>query len=153
PRSRDEALVRAEDALRRLSTRHRLLAVTGAGNVTGELWPLAELASLAHRHGARIAVDAAQLAPHRAIDLTALDVDYLACSGHKLYAPFGGGALVGRLDWLEAARPYLAGGGAIRHVTIDEVEWGNGPARHEAGTPNVVGIVSMAAACRALLDV
>lgn len=82
-----------------------LLAVTGASNVTGEVLPLERLAELAHRYGARILVDAAQLAPHRRIDLCATGIDYLACSGHKLYAPFGAGVLVGRRDWLDTAPP------------------------------------------------
>jgi selenocysteine lyase/cysteine desulfurase len=150
PRSAAEALARAEAALAAVSSRHRLLAVTGASNVTGEIWPLAQLAAIAHHHGARFAVDAAQLAPHRRIDLRTLDADYLALSGHKLYAPFGGGALVGRVDWLDAAEPYLAGGGAVRHVGVDATEWADGHARHEAGTPNVVGAAALAAACGAL---
>src|ERR1700683_791999 len=66
-----------------------LLAVTGASNVTGECPPPARLAQLAHQHGARLAVDGAQLAPHRPIDLAAVGIDYFACSGHKLYAPYG----------------------------------------------------------------
>jgi selenocysteine lyase/cysteine desulfurase len=150
PRSPDEALTSAETAFRSVHSRHRLLAVTGASNVTGEIWPIAELSALAHRHGARIVVDAAQLAPHRSIDMTSIGADYLALSGHKLYAPFGGGALVGRADWLEEARPYLAGGGAVRRVTLSDVEWTDGAARHEAGTPNVIGAAAMGAACRYL---
>jgi selenocysteine lyase/cysteine desulfurase len=127
-----------------------LVAVTGASNVTGEELPVAELADLAHRYGARIAVDAAQLAPHRRISLSGSDIDYLALSGHKLYAPFGSGALVGRRDWLDAAEPYLAGGGAVQSVDLDDVVWAPAPARHEAGTPNVLGAVALAAACDAL---
>jgi selenocysteine lyase/cysteine desulfurase len=129
-----------------------LVTVTGASNVTGEVWPVADLARLAHRYGARIMVDAAQLAPHRDIDLAALDVDYLALSGHKLYAPFGAGVLVGRADWLDAAPPYLAGGGATAHVgdATHEIRWQDGPARHEAGTPNLLGAVALAAVCTAL---
>jgi len=150
PVSKEDALARAEEALRSLTSRHKLLAVAGASNVTGEIWPVAELAALAHRYGARIAVDAAQLAPHRAVDMAALGADYLALSGHKLYAPFGAGALVGRGDWLDAAAPYLAGGGAVRRVTLDATEWASGFARHEAGTPNAVGVVALAAACREL---
>ena len=94
-----------------------LVAVTGASNVTGEIWPYAEIAEIAHRHGARLLLDAAQLAPHRPIDMAATGVDYLAFSGHKLYAPFGAGVLVGRPDWL--ARP----GAPARR-------WGRGPLRH-----------------------
>jgi selenocysteine lyase/cysteine desulfurase len=125
-----------------------LLAVTGASNVTGECLPLAELAGLAHAHGARIAVDGAQLVPHRRAGLAASGVDYLAFSGHKIYAPFGAGVLVGRADWLDAAPPYLAGGGAVREVRLDATDWAASPARHEGGTPNVVGAVALAAACR-----
>jgi selenocysteine lyase/cysteine desulfurase len=124
-----------------------LLAVTGASNVTGEQLPIGRLARMAHRHGARISVDAAQLAPHCRIDLVAADVDYVAFSGHKLYAPWGTGVLVGRRDWLDAAEPYLAGGGAVRHVTLDGTTWAAAPARHEAGSPNVIGIAALAKAC------
>jgi selenocysteine lyase/cysteine desulfurase len=72
--------------------------------------PLERIVAIAHGAGARVAVDAAQLAPHRRVDLAAIGVDYVALSGHKLYAPFGAGALVGRRDWLDAATPYLAAG-------------------------------------------
>jgi selenocysteine lyase/cysteine desulfurase len=127
-----------------------LLAVTGSSNVTGELLPIEQLARIAHRHGARIVVDAAQLAPHRGIDVAALGLDYVAFSGHKLYAPFGAGVLLGRRDWLDAAPPYLAGGGAVRDVGPEETLWATAPHRHEAGTPNVLGAAALAAACRAL---
>lgn len=123
-----------------------LLAVTGASNVTGEVLPIDRLAALAHAYGARIFVDAAQLAPHRRIHLTLSDVDYVAFSGHKLYAPYGSGVLVGRSDWLDAADPYLAGGGAVRNVTVDHTDWATGPQRHEGGTPNLAGAVAIVAA-------
>ena len=131
----------------------RLLVVTAASNVTGEIWPVADLARAAHAHGARIAVDLAQFAPHRPVDLTALNVDYAAFSGHKLYAPFGAGCLAGRPDWLGAAEPYLHGGGATAVVAPHEVAWADDPElRHEAGTPNVLGAIAIAAACEALDD-
>ncbi len=141
-----ETLRAVRDELAR--TPAALLAVTGASNVTGECLPLAELAGLAHAHGARIAVDGAQLVPHRRVDLAASGIDYLAFSGHKIYAPFGAGVLVGRGDWLDAAPPYLAGGGAVRQVRLGAADWAASPARHEGGTPNVVGAVALAAACR-----
>lgn len=132
-----------------------LLSVTGASNVTGECLPLADLAEIAHSRGTRLAVDGAQLIPHRRVDIAAADIDYLAFSGHKLYAPYGAGALVGRRDWLDAAPPYLAGGGAVRDVRLDRgdpgevsVNWAAAPARHEAGSPNVIGAVALASACR-----
>ncbi|MGI5179206.1 aminotransferase class V-fold PLP-dependent enzyme [Dactylosporangium sp. CA-152071] len=149
PRSPQEAVESLEWALRRQPC--GLVSVTAASNVTGEVWPVAALAEVAHRYGARLAVDAAQLAPHAPVDLTALGADYVAFSGHKLYAPFGAGVLAGRADWLDAAEPYLAGGGASASVGDDlDVRWATGPARHEAGTPNLLGAVAIAAACRAL---
>ena len=138
------------DALARTPTGPRLVVVTGAANVTGELWPVARLAAVARRHGARVVLDAAQLAPHRPVDVRELKVDYVVLSGHKLYAPFGAGVLVGRADWLRAAHPYLAGGGATRLVTERAVSWNLGPERHEAGSPNVVGAYALAVACKTL---
>ncbi len=150
--SPDELLDACERALRSARPRIELLAVTGASNVTGEVWPVAELAEVAHAHGAQLFVDAAQLAPHRPIDMAGSGIDFLALSGHKLYAPFGAGALVGDGRRLQERAPLLHGGGAIELVTPDDVIWSDGPQRHEAGSPNVVGAVALAAACRALLD-
>ncbi|MCO1660206.1 aminotransferase class V-fold PLP-dependent enzyme [Pseudonocardia humida] len=136
--------------------RFALVAVTGASNVTGEVPPLRRIVELAHAAGARVVVDAAQLAPHRRVDLAATGADYLALSGHKLYAPYGAGALVGRRDWLDAAEPYLAGGGAVTAVgAVDATgdtpaTWAPAPHRHEAGTPNVLGVAALARACRVL---
>ncbi len=129
-----------------------LLAVTGASNVTGEVLPLERLATLAHQCGARILVDAAQLAPHRRIDLHATGIDYLVLSGHKLYAPYGAGVLAGRKDWLDDADPYLGGGGAVREVTVDGAVWATAPQRHEAGSPNVLGAAALARACEVLAE-
>jgi len=155
PSSPGEAVSAVADALAECPTGPRLVVVTGASNVTGELWPIAELADVAHRNGARIAVDAAQLAPHRPIDLRAFGADYVAFSGHKIYAPFGAGVLVGRADWLRAAPPYLRGGGATAQVSSNrerfEVVWSAEPdGRHEAGSPNVVGVHALGVACRVL---
>ncbi|WP_402462892.1 aminotransferase class V-fold PLP-dependent enzyme [Isoptericola aurantiacus] len=132
---------------------YALLAVTGASNVTGESLPLDDLVATAHAAGARILVDGAQLVPHRRVSLAATGIDYLAFSGHKTYAPFGAGALVGRRDWLDAGTPYLAGGGAVRSVRTDHTDWHDGPARHEAGSPNVLGAVALAAACETLAGI
>ncbi len=150
-RSADELCAAAEEALRGARPRIELVAVTGASNVTGEVWPLARLAEIAHRHGARLFVDAAQLAPHRPIDMAAAGIDLLALSGHKLYAPFGAGALIGDFSSLGDGVPLLQGGGAIDLVTLDDVIWASAPERHEAGSPNVVGVVALGAACRKLL--
>ncbi|GEA87822.1 aminotransferase class V-fold PLP-dependent enzyme [Cellulomonas cellasea] len=129
---------------------HALVALTGASNVTGEALPLDEVVRVAHAAGARVVVDGAQLVPHRGFDLAATGADYVAFSGHKTYAPFGAGALVGRRDWLDAGEPYLAGGGAVRDVRADRTIWQPAPARHEAGSPNVVGAIALAEACEVL---
>jgi selenocysteine lyase/cysteine desulfurase len=130
-----------------------LVIVTGASNVTGEIWPYQDIAFAAHAHGTRVLLDAAQLAPHQLIDLIASDVDYVAFSGHKLYAPYGTGVLVGRCHWLEEGEPFLAGGGAVDFVRLDDVLWSELPDRQEAGSPNVLGAVAMAQACRTLMTV
>jgi selenocysteine lyase/cysteine desulfurase len=152
PRDPRTLIATLAQALRDAPTGPRLVCVTGASNVTGELFPVAEIAALAHAHGARICLDAAQLAPHRTVDIAALDVDYVAISGHKLYAPFGAGALVGRSDWLDAADPYLPGGGATERVDASGVVWATGSDRHEGGSPNVIGAVALAAACATLTE-
>jgi selenocysteine lyase/cysteine desulfurase len=146
-----QTLADLDSALRATPT--ALLTVTGASNVTGEVLPLDRIVAIAHAAGARVAVDAAQLAPHRRVDLAATGVDYVALSGHKLYAPYGAGALIGRRDWLDAAAPYLAGGGAVTRVDLDDAAWAPAPHRHEAGTPNVLGIAALAQACRTLAPV
>ncbi|MBB3083742.1 aminotransferase class V-fold PLP-dependent enzyme [Geodermatophilus sabuli] len=130
--------------------RYALVAVTGASNVTGEALPPADVVELAHAAGARVVVDGAQLVPHRRFSLAASGADYIALSGHKLYAPYGTGALVGRRDWLDAAPAHLAGGGAVHEVTVEETRWAAAPHRHEGGSPNVLGAVALAAACDAL---
>jgi selenocysteine lyase/cysteine desulfurase len=158
PRTPGEAVATLERALAdRDPYGPALVCVTGASNVTGELWPVKELAAAAHAHGARIVLDAAQLAPHHPVSVRDLDVDWVAFSGHKLYAPFGSGVLAGRADWLQQAEPYLAGGGASRKVSRREdggvdVEWHTTAARHEAGSPNVIGVYSIASACKALTE-
>ncbi|MYW94840.1 aminotransferase class V-fold PLP-dependent enzyme [Amycolatopsis rubida] len=150
PRTRLAAVSVVDEALAECPQGPRLVVVAGASNVTGELLPVAEIAAVARNHGARVALDAAQLAPHRRISLRELDVDYVALSGHKLYAPFGAGALIGRGDWLRAAEPYLAGGGATKLVTEEAVVWNSGEERHEAGSPNTVGVYALGVACEQL---
>ncbi|HEX3711165.1 MAG TPA: aminotransferase class V-fold PLP-dependent enzyme [Trebonia sp.] len=151
PPTPEAAVLAADEALAAAPVGPRLLVVTAASNVTGELWPVAELARVARRNGARIGADVAQLVPHRPVSMTGLDLDYVAFSGHKLYAPYGAGCLVGRADWPRAAAPYLYGGGASAAVGVAGVSWTADPAqRHEAGTPNVAGAVAIAAACEAL---
>jgi len=121
----------------------RLLAVTGASNVSGWLPPIDDIMAAAHARGVPVLVDAAQLAPHRPLPRLA---DYLAWSGHKMYAPFGAGILVGPRATFADGDPFLAGGGAVDLVDLDEVDWTDPPDREEAGSPNVVGAVALQSA-------
>jgi cysteine desulfurase / selenocysteine lyase len=140
--------------LDRFRGRVRLVAVTGASNVTGCISPLTTIARMAHEAGAELFVDAAQLAPHRPIAMRALDdperIDYLAVSGHKLYAPFGTGALIGPRSTFARGIPEFVGGGQVEMVMQDEIVWSAPPDRDEAGSPNVVGAVALALALKEL---
>lgn len=145
-----------DDLVRNL-TRHAghvaLLVVSGASNVTGVTPPIHDLARRVHAAGGLILVDAAQLAPHRPIDMRPHHdpehLDFVALSAHKLYAPFGSGAIVGRRDGFGVA-PDHCGGGTVNAVTLDDIAWADLPHREEAGTPNLLGAVAFAAAAMAL---
>lgn len=137
--------------------RARLVSITGASNVVGTLVPIHELARVAHKHGVPIAVDAAQLAPHVKIDMRGDDeasrIDFLYFSGHKMYAPFGGGVLIGPRDFFSEHHPAWRGGGAVLIVEPDRVAWAPSPTRDEAGSPNVLGAITVAAAARTLRQI
>lgn len=137
-----------EEILRR--ERVKLVAITGAANVTGLLPDLSIIARLAHAHGALVLVDAAQLLAHRAIDVKSFDhpehIDFLAGAGHKAYAPFGAGFLYGSRKLFDAATPYLPGGGNAARVTEDTAEFLPAPDRHHGGTPNIAGVVGLTCA-------
>lgn len=143
-----------ERLLEKYKGRVKLVAVTGASNVTGYVPDVRRLAVQAHRAGAQILVDCAQLAPHRALDMGELSdpahFDYVSLSAHKMYAPFGTGALIARRDTFEHGEPEYCGGGTIDFVTRDSVLWAESPDRDEAGSPNVAGAVAMAAAIKSL---
>jgi selenocysteine lyase/cysteine desulfurase len=125
--------------------RPRVLAVTGGSNVTGWLPDLRGIAAAARQRGVLVVVDGAQLVPHRPVDIAALGIDVIAFSGHKMYAPFGAGALVApRALWPTGALPRRRRRGG--RVSFDDVIWADGPDRDDAGSPNVVGVVALTAA-------
>jgi cysteine desulfurase / selenocysteine lyase len=132
-----------------------LVAVCGASNVTGFVSPIHEIAELAHRHGALVSIDAAQLAPHHRIDIRPASdpghLDFVSLSGHKMYAPYGAGVLVAPRDFFAGA-PEVMGGGAISIVTWDDTVWADLPDREEAGSPNVIGAVALGVAIETLLE-
>ena len=149
------------DALRKAIEKHkgklRLVAVNGASNITGLCSPLDDIALLTHAAGAKLFVDAAQLAPHRPISMypdgDPRHIDFLALSAHKLYAPFGTGALIGPKAFFEQGDPDLVGGGVVDVVTLDHAAWNHPPHKEEAGSPNVVGGVAFAEAIAVLNSV
>ena len=143
--------------LAKYGERIALVTVTGASNVSGFLQPIHRLARKAHAVGAPILVDAAQLAPHRRVDMKADDdpehLDFVVLSAHKMYAPFGTGALIGPKAFFLQSPPEYRGGGTVDVVTLEDVAWAGMPDRDEAGSPNVVGAVAMAVAAQTLMDV
>lgn len=136
-----------------LGERTRLVAVQHMSNVLGTVHPLAEMAELAHRHGALLFADGAQAAPHLPVNVQDLGVDAYAISGHKLLGPTGIGAVWVREDILEAMPPFLGGGEMIRTVSIQESTYADIPMRFEAGTPAIAEAVGLAAAVTYLQDI
>jgi len=140
--------------LRKYAGQIKLVALSGASNVTGHIPDIHWFAGKAHEAGAQILVDAAQLAAHRPIDMRSLSdpehLDYVAISGHKMYAPFGTGALVGRRDTFARGEPEYRGGGTVNFVTSKLVDWALPPDSDETGSPNVAGAIAMARAARLL---
>lgn len=132
------------DAL--LSNRTRLVALCAISNVLGTINPLEKIIPQAHAVGAVVLIDAAQSAPHFPTDVQALDVDFLAFSGHKMLGPSGVGVLYGRRELLEAMPPFLGGGSMIRRVRLEGFEPADLPAKFEAGTPPIVPAIGLGAA-------
>ena len=126
----------------------KLVAVTGASNVTGFITDIHKIAELAHKHGARILVDAAQLLAHKEIDVLPNDapghIDFLAAAGHKAYAPFGSAFLFGPRDVLDRVQPYVPGGGTVMFVSEHDYIYASSPDRHQGGTPNIAGAIALA---------
>ncbi len=134
-------------ALAHYAGRIALVAVTGASNVSGFIQPIHRLAAKAHAAGTRILVDAAQLAPHRRVDMGPDDdpehLDFVVLSAHKMYAPFGTGALIGPKEAFLHSGPEYTGGGTVEVVTLDEVHWAGVPDREEAGAAKALMAVGM----------
>ncbi|MFQ5649155.1 MAG: aminotransferase class V-fold PLP-dependent enzyme [bacterium] len=134
-----------------------LVAITGASNVSGIINPIYKAADLAHKYGAQLFVDAAQLAPHRRINMGKRGeeraIDYLAISAHKMYAPYGTGALIGWPDVFLQGPPDYSGGGTVKFVNHEDIIWRDPPDREEAGSPNVVGVVALGFAVKTLGEI
>jgi cysteine desulfurase/selenocysteine lyase len=124
----------------------KVVAVTGMSNVLGTMPDIAAIGKLAHEHGARVVVDAAQLVPHVGVDVKTLGADFVAFSSHKMLGPTGIGVLWGRMDALEETEPFEGGGEMISDVTLHEATWAPIPHRFEAGTPPIVEAIGLHAA-------
>ena len=143
-----------EDLLKKYNGKVKLVSVTGASNVTGYINPVSVIASICHRYGAMILIDGAQYIPHNKFSMhpgTSDDyIDYLAFSGHKMYAPFGSGVLIGPKDIFIKYGPDYSGGGTVKIVTDDAVIWDDPPFKNEAGTPNIIGALALSEAVSAI---
>ncbi len=154
----DQGRIIYEDLERLLQENQvRYVAVTAASNVTGYVTDVHRIAKMAHEHGAQIIVDGAQIVAHRAFsmkgDTPEEDIDFFVFSAHKMYSPFGGGAVVGRTDVLDKHIPQFYGGGMIDIVTDHSVIWGVAPETYEAGSPNYPGVVGMGKAIEILQEI
>jgi cysteine desulfurase / selenocysteine lyase len=135
----------------------KLVAVTGASNVTGFMPDIHKIARMSHDAGARILVDAAQLLAHNSIevkpDSDPEHIDFLAAAGHKTYAPFGSAFLVGPRELFDSSDPYIPGGGTVEYVTPEKVIWTSSPDRHQGGTPNIPGAIALAESLKFLQEI
>ena len=129
-----------------LTPRTKLVSVVHVSNALGTVNPVREIVRLAHARGARVLLDGAQAVPHLAVDVRALDCDFYAFSGHKLYGPTGIGALYGKAELLEKLPPYQGGGDMILSVTFEKTRYNAVPHKFEAGTPHIEGVIGLGAA-------
>jgi cysteine desulfurase / selenocysteine lyase len=142
----DEGELRLDEFDRLLGPRTKLVAIVYVSNALGTVNPVKDIIERAHAQSVPVLIDAAQAAPHVAIDVRALDCDFLAFSGHKVYGPTGIGVLYGKERLLDAMEPYQAGGDMIRSVTFEKTTFNVLPFKFEAGTPNIQGVIGLGAA-------
>ena len=126
--------------------RTRIVSVTHVSNVLGTVNPVRRMIEIAHAHGVPVLVDGAQSAPHFTVDVQALDCDFFAFSGHKVYGPTGIGVLYGKESWLDRLPPYMGGGEMIGHVSFEHTTFAAPPLKFEAGTPDYVATTGLARA-------
>ena len=142
----DRGVVSMEEFERLLGPRTRLAAIVHVSNALGTVNPVGEMIALAHRKGVPVLVDGAQAIPHAAVDVQALDADFYAFSGHKVYGPTGIGALYGKREHLDTMPPWQGGGDMILSVSFEGTTFNELPYKFEAGTPNIAGAVGLGAA-------
>ena len=129
-----------------LSSRTKLVSITHVSNALGTILPAAQIARMAHAHGAPVLFDGAQAVPHMPVDVQELDCDFYVFSGHKLFGPTGIGILYGKAEYLEAMPPFLGGGEMIKSVTFEKTIYNDLPYKFEGGTPDIAGAIGLGAA-------
>jgi cysteine desulfurase / selenocysteine lyase len=135
-----------EEFAKRLGPRTKLVGVTHVSNALGTINPVRRIVEMAHSHGIPVLVDGAQAVPHMKVDVQALDCDFYAFSGHKVYGPTGIGVLYGKSSLLEAMPPYQGGGDMILSVTFEKTTYNRLPYKFEAGTPDIAGVIGLGTA-------
>ena len=139
----DRGELRLDEFEKLIGPRTRIVAVTQVSNALGTVNPLSEMIEMAHRRGVPVLVDGAQAVPHFAVDVQALDCDFYAFSGHKVYGPTGIGVLYGKAALLNAMPPYQGGGDMISSVTFEKTTYNHLPFKFEAGTPDIAGAIAL----------
>ena len=150
---KDNGSIDIEDYKQLLSSKTKIVSVSYVSNSLGTVNPVNELIKLAKEKGAKVLLDAAQAIQHIPIDVQALDVDFLAFSGHKIYGPTGTGILYGKEELLNRMPPFQGGGDMIKEVTLEETTYNDLPFKFEAGTPNIAGMIGLGAAIDYIKDI
>jgi cysteine desulfurase/selenocysteine lyase len=136
-----------------LNPRVKLVSVSHVSNALGTVNPIERMIEMAHAHSIPVLVDGAQAAPHTPVDVRALDCDFYAFSGHKVYGPTGVGVLYGKRELLESMPPYQGGGDMISYVSFEKTLYNSLPYKFEAGTPNIAGVIALGAALGFVADI
>lgn len=142
----DEGELRLDEYEKLFTERTKIVSVTHVSNVLGTVNPVEEMIRIAHEHGVPVMVDGAQSTPHFAVDVQAMDCDFFAFSGHKMYGPTGIGVLYGKEEWLDRLPPYQGGGEMIESVSFEKTVFEHLPFKFEAGTPDYVATTGLAKA-------
>lgn len=142
----DEGELRLDEYEKLFTERTKIVSVTHVSNVLGTVNPVEEMIHIAHEHGVPVMVDGAQSTPHFAVDVQAMDCDFFAFSGHKMYGPTGIGVLYGKEEWLDRLPPYQGGGEMIESVSFEKTVFEHLPFKFEAGTPDYVATTGLAKA-------
>lgn len=142
----DDGLLRMDEFERLFCERTKLVSLTHVSNVLGTVNPVREIVRISHEHGVPVLIDGAQSTPHMPVDVQAIDCDFFAFSGHKIYGPTGIGVLYGKEKWLDRIPPYMGGGEMIKTVSFEKTTFNDLPYKFEAGTPDYVASTGLACA-------